>query len=257
MGYCHEFGSQICEGCGEPMLAAHASCVCDACGTECRGRFPGCAAVWARGPRASDAAPAAARPTRAAPTGSDRSRGRAIGLAPNHPVLSLDPDARFVRSELGRLRDELGRISRALQRHHGTVTELVGRQAAAERITELARVLPDRLGAAIAAAIETRQDAYLGELDAVTERLASCLTQVAAAADALREESVRLRRDGAGPADELGEAAIAIEGTAARVVRRIAELAPPLAPAAEAATVPPGPRRSARTARGTGPPRRQ
>jgi hypothetical protein len=34
------------------MVAGGASCQCEICGTECTGRFAGCASVWARGPRA-------------------------------------------------------------------------------------------------------------------------------------------------------------------------------------------------------------
>ncbi|MEA2900320.1 MAG: hypothetical protein QOH36_207 [Actinomycetota bacterium] len=50
MGLCHDFGSQIAEGCGHPMRAGLASCTCDVCGVVCEGRFEGCAEVWARGP---------------------------------------------------------------------------------------------------------------------------------------------------------------------------------------------------------------
>src|SRR5256885_11623798 len=51
MGWCHEFGPQIREGCGHPMRAGESACVCPQCGVVCRGRFAGCAEVWARGPR--------------------------------------------------------------------------------------------------------------------------------------------------------------------------------------------------------------
>src|SRR5436305_9777872 len=51
MGWCHEFGPQIREGCGHPMRAGESACTCPQCGVVCRGRFTGCAEVWARGPR--------------------------------------------------------------------------------------------------------------------------------------------------------------------------------------------------------------
>src|SRR6266404_5241631 len=51
MGWCHEFGPQIREGCGHPMRAGESACSCPQCGVVCRGRFAGCAEVWARGPR--------------------------------------------------------------------------------------------------------------------------------------------------------------------------------------------------------------
>ncbi|HEV2070501.1 MAG TPA: hypothetical protein VGR26_11965, partial [Acidimicrobiales bacterium] len=51
MGWCHEFGPQISDGCDHPMVAGATSCTCRQCGTECKGRFAGCVDVWARGPR--------------------------------------------------------------------------------------------------------------------------------------------------------------------------------------------------------------
>ena len=51
MGRCHEFGSQIREGCGHPMQAGEQACACPACGVVCDGLFDGCPDVWERGPR--------------------------------------------------------------------------------------------------------------------------------------------------------------------------------------------------------------
>src|SRR5215218_10198650 len=51
MGRCHEFGSQIREGCGHPMRAGERACACPECGVICQGQFDGCPDVWARGPR--------------------------------------------------------------------------------------------------------------------------------------------------------------------------------------------------------------
>src|SRR5688500_12921572 len=51
MGRCHEFGSQIREGCGHPMRAGERACACPECGVICQGQFDGCPGVWARGPR--------------------------------------------------------------------------------------------------------------------------------------------------------------------------------------------------------------
>jgi hypothetical protein len=51
MGRCHEFGSQIREGCGHPMRAGERACACPECGVVCQGLFDGCPDVWARGPR--------------------------------------------------------------------------------------------------------------------------------------------------------------------------------------------------------------
>jgi DNA repair ATPase RecN len=52
MGWCHEFGPQISDGCDHPMVAGATSCTCAECGAECKGKFAGCVDVWARGPRA-------------------------------------------------------------------------------------------------------------------------------------------------------------------------------------------------------------
>lgn len=49
MGWCHEFGPQIHEGCGHSMVAGIASCQCPECGITCEGRFAGCGQVWAKG----------------------------------------------------------------------------------------------------------------------------------------------------------------------------------------------------------------
>ncbi|MGI8806328.1 MAG: hypothetical protein ACR2KK_00455 [Acidimicrobiales bacterium] len=51
MGRCHEFGSQIREGCSHPMRAGERACACPECGVVCQGQFDGCPDVWARGPR--------------------------------------------------------------------------------------------------------------------------------------------------------------------------------------------------------------
>jgi hypothetical protein len=52
MGWCHEFGAQVREGCDHAMVAGAASCACPECGFECTGKFAGCSVVWAAGPRA-------------------------------------------------------------------------------------------------------------------------------------------------------------------------------------------------------------
>ncbi len=51
MGWCHEFGVTVREGCGHPMRAGEAACECPRCGIVCEGQFKGCTTVWAAGPR--------------------------------------------------------------------------------------------------------------------------------------------------------------------------------------------------------------
>lgn len=48
MGWCHEFGPQIKEGCDHPMTVRGRECGCDACGVVCPGRYAGCQVVWTR-----------------------------------------------------------------------------------------------------------------------------------------------------------------------------------------------------------------
>jgi len=49
MGRCHEFGTQIRQGCQHPMRPGTSSCGCNQCGVVCGGQFDGCSDVWARG----------------------------------------------------------------------------------------------------------------------------------------------------------------------------------------------------------------
>lgn len=46
MGWCQEFGTEVSPGCDHSMRAGSSSCSCDGCGTECGGKFSGCADVW-------------------------------------------------------------------------------------------------------------------------------------------------------------------------------------------------------------------
>ena len=55
MGWCHQFGSQVAEGCDHPMVAGEHSCTCPECGVACTGRFRACPTVWAHGPHISPA----------------------------------------------------------------------------------------------------------------------------------------------------------------------------------------------------------
>jgi hypothetical protein len=84
MGRCHEFGSQIREGCGHPMRAGERACACPECGVVCEGQFDGCPDVWARGPRpvSLSIAPAIAAP---------RVRALAPGPAAPQPAPAAAP----------------------------------------------------------------------------------------------------------------------------------------------------------------------
>jgi hypothetical protein len=99
MGRCHEFGSQIRDGCGHPMRAGERACSCPECGVVCEGQFDGCPEVWARGPRPVTLAdPVIDAPrVRALTAGRDPSRAEADAppgnghTAPFRPLLPPFP----------------------------------------------------------------------------------------------------------------------------------------------------------------------
>jgi hypothetical protein len=121
MGWCHEFGDQINSACGHPMLAATDACSCQQCGTVCAGRFDGCAAVWARGPREPLVVTVAAEIDGPADAPVETSAGRApaAALAPPPDTSHISPAvfreaavARTVHEALSLAADELGRATR-------------------------------------------------------------------------------------------------------------------------------------------------
>jgi hypothetical protein len=92
-------------------------------------------------------------------------------------------------------------VARALAELPARVAaEVAGRDgsAATARVVALAEQLPNRLGAAIAAAVEGRQEAYLARVEDVTAALGSALAGVRAACADLRVEVDRARRAGDG-----------------------------------------------------------
>ena len=86
MGRCHEFGSQIREGCGHPMQAGERACACPECGVVCQGQFDGCPDVWARGPR-----PVPLTVTGAAAIAAPRVRALAAGPVSGQATEAPDP----------------------------------------------------------------------------------------------------------------------------------------------------------------------
>ena len=98
MGRCHEFGSQIREGCAHPMRAGERACACPDCGVICQGQFDGCPDVWALGPRpVSLTAPASGAPASIAPAS-----GAPASLAPASGAPAIEaPRVRALASGLG------------------------------------------------------------------------------------------------------------------------------------------------------------
>src|SRR5438067_4917523 len=206
MGWCHEFGPQIREGCGHPMRAGESACVCPQCGVLCSGRFAGCAEVWARGPREvhvvsppttlarRTAVPAQAQ--RRAPEGAGAEQARNEVLA-------------WLQAAFDGLRDELRVLAGGLARQQAVLSDLSEnrdsevataldevRGWAAElrnetlRLQGFERAVADQLRADVSTTIEQGVDRIANtQQDDVRQAMA----QVEERAAALREETDRLQ----------------------------------------------------------------
>lgn len=130
MGWCHEFGPQISDGCDHPMVAGATSCTCQQCGAECKGRFAGCVDVWARGPRE-----VAVRASSASPPS-----GVAEGIGSDNPAATSggSGEAGFVRHDnaLRLLLDELISRCGAVETVASKVDALAQAQAAWETTSQ-------------------------------------------------------------------------------------------------------------------------
>jgi 5-formyltetrahydrofolate cyclo-ligase len=169
------------------MQADRDSCVCIECGTVCTGHFGGCPDVWARGPvpvtlipqrpvsvpqlderepllivstpsAPPHVAPAARTPP--SPTGQSQERDRLLSV---------------LASTFRELQHEIRAIADNVARQDAMLAELARSRQAEARVADLAEALPDRLGAAIAAAIEARQEGYLRRFDEVVNTIATQL----------------------------------------------------------------------------------
>src|SRR5437868_7819083 len=120
MGWCHEFGPQIREGCGHPMRAGESACSCPQCGVVCRGRFAGCAEVWARGPREVHvvAPPAALARRTAVPVRAQMRTEPAGAEQARNEVLA------WLQAAFDGLRDELSVLAGSLARQQAVLSDL-------------------------------------------------------------------------------------------------------------------------------------
>lgn len=302
MGWCHEFGVLVHEGCSAPMVAGATACSCPECGTECGGRFASCTNVWAAGPRLV----AVRRPTVEGPAG-ERVAGRVTGSsvagdlepAPGSEVAAVPalvataPTAApatgdvpevlaWMAGAVADLRSEVQQLGEGLAAHQelvergGTsagpdhepllVAELrswVAAQAERDRlvadalaalpaqlveelreggavpgrdgvarVAALADALPSRLGVAIAAAVEGRQEAYLARVEQVSAGLQAALVAVRQAVDELRGEVDRARQTTGAPGAAVDRLAGDLGARIDRLASRMEELAAhePLAP---------------------------
>lgn len=191
MGWCHEFGSQIGDGCDHPMTAGTSSCRCEQCGVVCEGRFAGCATVWAAGPRevplarvASDDMAPANRPARSpaapvidevspidvAPAPSRRLEAVAADRHPVDPGADADVLA-WLRSAFDGVRAELRVLGQAVDRQERAMARTAEASEAAARLAELADGLPERIAAAVTEALATEQSATLAHVDEVLDQV--------------------------------------------------------------------------------------
>lgn len=207
MGRCHEFGSQIRDGCGHPMRAGERACSCRECGVVCQGQFDGCPDVWARGPRpvalTLGPAPAIDAPrVRALNAGLDqpppppRSNGHTSALPPpapppRPPTASRTEVLQWFEDAFDELRNELHAVASSVTRQQAMLAELLDSREAELRVVMVAESLPELAGEAAAKALND-QSSGLAEtvaagLDDFRESVAASEQSSAAVMDGMRE----------------------------------------------------------------------
>jgi hypothetical protein len=154
------------------MRAGESACLCRECGVVCEGQFNGCAAVWAAGPRevvlarsGPEALDVAPEPLAAAQT-AHQSRERVVG---------------WLQDSFEGLSAQMRVLSDAVNRQQQVLGDMTEAQAAAARLSELADVLPERIGQAVYEALSAHQPSHdprpeawgedvMGELRRVNDR---------------------------------------------------------------------------------------
>lgn len=166
MGWCHEFGSQIREGCGHPMTAGDSTCACTTCGVVCAGKFSACSAVWERGPRELTlASPAVVRrPGAVFPRPGTGGSAKPVVASEPAPVAAPADDGRgevleWLQSAFEGVRGDLARVMEAVALQQKALAALTDAEGVTAQLAELAEVLPDRVCAAVAEAIAATADA--------------------------------------------------------------------------------------------------
>lgn len=244
MGWCHEFGSQIEEGCDHPMMAGEAACSCEVCGVSCPGRFAGCATVWARGPReVSFSAPAARLSGRAGPPSPPApeavapldspaphpTRTRSEASANGHAEVATD-DGRaeileWLRSTFDGVRSDIRALSDAVSRQQATLASFEEAAQSNALVVAATQALPARVGAAVAEALESHHlDTLAPAHEQVVAKVSDTLAGVEDIASELRNELVRLHAFREALASDLPAVAAAVDQASARAEARLAEL---------------------------------
>lgn len=212
MGWCHEFGAQVGEGCGHPMTAGASSCHCATCGTVCEGRFTGCPVVWERGPRDV----LLPRPP------AERERERALGARAALPP-APSPNGRHPEATGPGPADHVASLRAAVEGLRGEVAVLAeavrAQGVALARLVEVDRsARPDGREASQARA-GTGPDG-----GPTADEVRRSLAEARAAAAELRRETVRLAAFREALADDHPSLAGAVGEATARAEQRLAAL---------------------------------
>jgi hypothetical protein len=217
MGWCHEFGTQVCEGCLEPMVAGAESCTCAACGTSCTGKFSGCPDVWARGPRrVTLVEPPQLEPLWGEhgrhddPTATPAAPAQAAPAAP--AAVPPQPSSQTVVTALleavAGLREDIRALSATVAEQQRAVDGLSDRMASAERAQTTEG---------------GRQEFFLTRIEQVAFHLGQSLTQTSSSLAELKTETQRVAGVG-----ELAHESLAvarqIERTSAQIEGHLADL---------------------------------
>src|SRR3954452_25212902 len=223
MGWCHEFGPQIREGCGHPMRAGESACSCPQCGVVCQGRFAGCAEVWARGPREVHVVspPAALARRTQTPVRAPRSPAEQSSGADQARTEELA----WLQAAFDGLRDELSVLAGGLARQQAVLSDLSDnrdsevstalaevREWAGElrnetlRLQGFEKAVADQLRADVSSSIDegVERMATINEnAGAGQDEMRKALGEFEARAAALSEETARLQDFGQTLAEQL------------------------------------------------------
>ena len=244
------------------MRAGESACSCPQCGVVCRGRFAGCAEVWARGPRevhvVSPPAALARRtptPVRVArtpaeqPAGAEQARTEVLawlqaafdGLRDELSVLAGGlARQQAVLSDLSENRDS--EVATALEEVRGWASELRNETL---RLQGFERAVADQLRADVSSTIEQGVDRMVSiQEDAASTQestantrqddVRQALAQVEERATALREETDRLQEFGQSLAEQLrAEVAKTVEDGMSTLMAAAAKTSLPEQPEAD------------------------
>lgn len=255
MGRCHEFGSQIREGCGHPMRAGERACSCPECGVVCQGQFDGCPEVWARGPRpvALTVTPTAAinaPRVRALAPGPDAAQAPAHAAGSNGYAAQAPPPPpppppraaataqprqatevlKWFEDAFDELRNELHAVVSSVTRQQAMMAELLDSREAELRVVMVAESLPELAGEAAAKALTDQSDGLAeivgASLDDFRETVVASEESSVAVMDGMREllRRIELTADLNAEAAHLDSMA-RLEALKASVARQIRPLA--------------------------------